>query len=176
MIGILSVSILAAVFDLKTGKVPNVLIILGLLTGLLYAFARGGLSGMLDALSRCLAIMAIFYLFFIIGTMGAGDVKLYALIPFYYDVPDMFIILVSAFCVGAIMAIIKIAESSCFASRIQSLTDYVKTCLSEKRLRPYYHEPTQIDTISLALPLAVAVLASVIATSLDIFPFFERYI
>ncbi len=176
MIGILSVSLLAAAFDLRTGKVPNVLIVTGLLIGLPYAYVGGGLSAMMDALSRCLAIMVILYIFFIIGTIGAGDVKLYALIPFYYGVPEMFVILVSAFCVGAIMAIVKIAESSCFTVRIPLLKDYVKSCLSEKRLLAYSHDPMQIDTISLALPLAVAVMASVIATCLNIYPFFERYI
>ncbi len=88
LIAAVAVAAIAAVFDLRTGHIPNWLTLGGL--ALAYAahavlgFAAGGSSGALSAVLGALAGMIICGLvpaiLFALGGMGGGDLKLFAAI------------------------------------------------------------------------------------------------
>lgn len=69
---------LALIFDIKTDKVPNVLILCGYLTGMLNLVIKYGGFGVL----RCILIIAVVWLCFmpvyVFGGLGGGDCKLLA--------------------------------------------------------------------------------------------------
>jgi len=77
LVGILSV---AVVFDLRWRRIPNALILGGLLLGLACGNAFGGLDGALDSGLGALLGLALFFPFFLLRWLGAGDVKLLAVV------------------------------------------------------------------------------------------------
>jgi len=63
-------------FDLKERKIPNKVTFAGILIGILFNLITGGWMGLLQSILGMFAGLAIFFLPFVMGGMGAGDVKL----------------------------------------------------------------------------------------------------
>lgn len=77
-----SVVFASAVTDAARGKVSNWACGIGIAGGLLLAFLRGGLNGgecsFLGSLAASGIAFALFFLYYLLGGLGAGDVKLMA--------------------------------------------------------------------------------------------------
>lgn len=93
----------AAYTDLKTGKIENRLIVLGLAAGFACAYAEGGTSRLLTGIKMmCIVIAALFFLFAIKG-LGAGDIKLLAMLALFFP-EDAVSIIAASFFAGAVIA------------------------------------------------------------------------
>jgi prepilin peptidase CpaA len=69
---------LACVTDLRSARIPNTLTFGGILLGLLFHGLTPAGSGVTAALAGLLAGLLVFFPFFALRAMGAGDVKLMA--------------------------------------------------------------------------------------------------
>jgi len=67
-------TVLAGVFDLTQRRIPNWLILFGLLVGFLLHLA-GGVSQLLESVAGFVVGILLFFLPFALGWLGAGDVK-----------------------------------------------------------------------------------------------------
>lgn len=63
-------------FDLKERKIPNKVTFSGILIGVLFNLITGGWMGFLQGILGLFTGLAVFFLPFAMGGMGAGDVKL----------------------------------------------------------------------------------------------------
>ncbi|WP_322616150.1 A24 family peptidase [Pseudomonas sp. BIC9C] len=85
LIGLLGV---AVVSDLLRHRIPNMLVLVGLVLGLIGQMYSGGVSGLGDSLLGILICFALFLPMYAFGGMAAGDVKLMAMVgsflPFHY--------------------------------------------------------------------------------------------
>lgn len=88
MSAILTVAVIAAVCDVRTRRIPNVLTFGGAAVALLYALMTGGINGFGIAAAGWLAGAALFFPFFALGGMGAGDVKLLAALAAWFGPTD----------------------------------------------------------------------------------------
>jgi prepilin peptidase CpaA len=68
----------AAVYDLRTQKIPNWLTFPAVLLGLSLNVALSGAPGLRDSLLGTIAGVALLFVPFAMGGMGAGDVKMLA--------------------------------------------------------------------------------------------------
>lgn len=68
--------LLAVVYDQRERRIPNGLILVGLILGLSWNAYTGGSAGILFSLQGLLAGIALLFIPFAMGGMGAGDVKL----------------------------------------------------------------------------------------------------
>lgn len=75
---ILLVSGIACVCDLRTRRIPNLLTFGAAAAGLAFGAATAGWTGLLSALGGWTVGCALFFPWFLLGGMGAGDVKLLA--------------------------------------------------------------------------------------------------
>jgi len=71
-----AVSLVAAVTDVRRGKIPNVLTYTAMLAGLLVQTAVHGLPGLALGLAGGVLFGGVFLLLYLVRAMGAGDVKL----------------------------------------------------------------------------------------------------
>jgi len=85
---ILVVAIIAAVCDVRSRRIPNVLTFGAAGLAFLYALATAGLSGLGLAVAAWLAAAVLFFPFFALGGMGAGDVKLLAALAAWFGPVD----------------------------------------------------------------------------------------
>jgi len=74
----LAIVAIACVTDLRTRRIPNSLTLGGAGLALAYAVFAGGTSGLLGSLAGWATGLAIFLPVFVLGGLGAGDVKLMA--------------------------------------------------------------------------------------------------
>ena len=72
---LLAFCVTAVYFDLRFGKIPNIINALGFASGLLISYASLGLGGFLDSLCGAALGFAIMILPFLLHMVGGGDVK-----------------------------------------------------------------------------------------------------
>ena len=63
-------------FDITQKRIPNFLTLPAVLLGLIIFTVQGGFNGFIQGLSGFGVGIAVFFLFFALGVMGGGDVKL----------------------------------------------------------------------------------------------------
>ena len=73
---LLAIVAVAAVIDIRTHRIPNWLTFPSLILALVLQFVHAGLAGLLTGLLGMAVGVGIFLLPFVLGGMGAGDVKL----------------------------------------------------------------------------------------------------
>jgi prepilin peptidase CpaA len=106
--GVLIVAlVVAAIVDLRSYRIPNWLTAGGMIFGLLYntvwpTSPDGGLLWSLEGLVTGLLLMLPLYLF---RVMGAGDVKLMAMVGAFVGMSGIFYAMLWTFIVGGIVAI-----------------------------------------------------------------------
>ncbi len=66
----------AMVWDVRYRKIPNILTFPSMLLGVAYYTLTGGGSGLLFSLGGLMTGLAVLFIFFLLGVMGAGDAKL----------------------------------------------------------------------------------------------------
>ncbi|HWI79593.1 MAG TPA: A24 family peptidase [Ramlibacter sp.] len=104
LIGLL---LLAAAIDSRTGRIPNWLTVGGMAFGLLYnASAHGFLAGLLPALGGLAAGLLLLLPLHLLRVMGAGDVKLMAMVGAVVMAPAILNAVVCTFLAGGIAALL----------------------------------------------------------------------
>ena len=107
---VLTASLIAAATDLWKFRVYNVLTLPLLATGLIYHGATGGASGLLMGLGGCLFGFAALIMFYAMGGMGAGDVKLMAAVGAWLGMPlTLYVFLASALAAGCYAVVLIVA-------------------------------------------------------------------
>jgi len=74
----ITVGVVACVWDIRTRRIPNLLTFGSAAAALIYHGATGGLAGLFDSMGGWLVGALLFAPMFLLGGMGAGDVKLLA--------------------------------------------------------------------------------------------------
>jgi prepilin peptidase CpaA len=97
---VLAASLVAAVTDLWKYKVYNALTLPLLASGLLYHGWVGGLAGLLESMLGVAFGFGVLFSMYLLGGIGAGDVKLLAAIGAWLGMPLTFVV----FLVGALLA------------------------------------------------------------------------
>ena len=127
----------ATAADFKRGKIPNKLIIFGYLTGLMIRITEGGPAGLALGILEGLLTLAAFYIFYLTGAVGAGDVKLLSVIGLFsgivFAVRTAFYSLLTA----GVVAAIYLLKSGEAAARFQEFFSHIGICISQKKLIRY---------------------------------------
>lgn len=98
-------ALVAAAFDIRQGRIPNRLTYSGMVAGLAVRGVLGGWRGLGDGLLAGLLGGGIFFLFFLVRGMGAGDVKLMTALGCWTGVRETLVILTVTAIAGGALAI-----------------------------------------------------------------------
>lgn len=97
---------LSALADLKTDRIPNGFILIGIGAGVLCSILSGqSLSAVVPSVFLAFLLL---YPLYQIGALGAGDVKLFVMIGCFYTAREMLYILAGAFVIGAVFSACKL--------------------------------------------------------------------
>lgn len=108
-LGIVAILLFRAVYtDVKRGQIENRLIVTGLVLGFICTIVTGGLSGLLDSVKMVCTITAALFFLFVIKGLGAGDIKLLAVLAAFFP-KVIFSIVIASFFVGAGIALARMA-------------------------------------------------------------------
>ncbi|HEV8376802.1 MAG TPA: prepilin peptidase [Candidatus Polarisedimenticolia bacterium] len=100
------VAAVACITDLRSRRISNVLILFGLLSGLSFNLMLSGLLGLGWSLLGGLLGLAIFFPFFALGGLGAGDVKLLSCLGAILGPRDLLAVALVGAVIGGAMALI----------------------------------------------------------------------
>lgn len=106
---VIGASLVAAVSDLRTRRIPNTLTIPLLIAGLVWAGWTNGLLGIANAAGACLWLALPFLLLFVFVGGGAGDAKLMGAIGVWLGLSQGTIVLVCVMIAGIILSLCKAA-------------------------------------------------------------------
>ena len=111
----------ATVLDIHTGKIPNRFILLSLFSGFIYQIlTKGVLILPVSMLGTIFTIILLFPLFIMKG-LGAGDVKLFAVIGSFLSITEYQTILnliILSLLIGGVQSIILICVHRKYQSKI----------------------------------------------------------
>ncbi|HEX8202285.1 MAG TPA: A24 family peptidase [Isosphaeraceae bacterium] len=98
------VALIAAITDIRSFRVSNFLTLPLLVSGLVYQAGFGPL-GLVESLMGALSSFALFLAFYLLGGMGAGDVKLMAGVGAWLGMPKTFQVILASSILAGVYAI-----------------------------------------------------------------------
>lgn len=156
----------AAGWDLKQRRIPNLLVLAGILAGATVQLAVAGVGGFLNGLSGLLVGMVVFMPGFLLGFTGAADVKLMGAAGVFLGPYAVFIAALISLVVGGLIAI-GFMMAPAFVDRAgtapwQRYGLMVRTLFSTGR--PIYLAPQSGEVMGRRFPFAVSIAIATTAT------------
>lgn len=154
----------AAVMDVCFDKIYNEWICLALMAGLSHALWKGGTSGLVWALVSMTVPVFLLYPLFMIGCLGAGDIKLMASVGCFLTVKDTVICMGISFFIGAVFSLLKMMAERNFLLRMRYLFTYMQEVAGSGEWKLYEEdsgedgENRKKEKIHFALPVMIGVI------------------
>ncbi len=118
--------------DMRFYKIPNVCIFAGMVCGLIMTYMSYSLTGVLLSCAAAAVIFAALYPFYLIGGLGAGDVKLFMMAGCFLRYEKLFWYLLVTFAVGALISSVKMVLFRESRQRLFYLIKYIiKTAITK---------------------------------------------
>ena len=99
--------VLAVYFDIRTYKIPNALTVTGMAAGIIYRLYGLGPPGLFTAVTDLIAGMMILFPLYLIGCLGAGDIKLLMVISTFLGWKVTLIVSFYSLVIGAVIGLLK---------------------------------------------------------------------
>lgn len=149
---------MAVFFDFRYRKIPNQLIVIGILFSITQWILHEPIRQITNQLPLMIIPIICFYPIFKIGAMGAGDIKLYCLLCFYLSLEQFLNVFFMSFFISAIFSLVKMLYLGNIFNRFCYLMTYLSTCISNKKVIPYYQNNKNkfMSTITLSLPILIS--------------------
>lgn len=156
-VALLAILAAAVFYDVRQERVPNGLILAGMVLTAGQAVILGRLSEWLFGMG--IPILLLFPLFWIRG-LGAGDIKLLSVIGSFSGWKVSCSIILAAFFAGFVLSVYKILRYHQFFIRMRYLAHYISKCKKENQITPYYRkeEGSQKERIHFTVPILFAYL------------------
>lgn len=127
----------ACVFDYRRRMIPNALIVLLAVWGVGWRLALGGACDMAAALLGAALLVGLLYPFFRIGTIGAGDVKLFGATSIFFPFDKILLFLFISLLASAVISLIKLWKEKKLLSRLRLLGSYLSACMEKGAWKAY---------------------------------------
>lgn len=153
-----AILIVAVVMDLNRARISNGLILFGLCAGLVWNGCVERSAGWFFALGGLLLPVASLMLLYIFFALGAGDIKLLAVAGSFLGPITCMKIIILSFFIGAVFTVPVFLKKRHFAYRMHYLANYIHSCFTTGKIRPYYHrEAPEGAVIHFSIPIGLAV-------------------
>lgn len=155
---LLCILCMAVFFDFRYRKIPNLLIVIGILISITQWILHDPMRLINNQIPLIIIPIICLYFFFKIGAMGAGDIKLYCLLCFYLSLEQFLKVFFISFLISAIFSLAKMLYLGNIFNRFCYFMTYLSTCISNKKVIPYYQNNNNkfMSTITLSLPVLIS--------------------
>lgn len=147
---------LAAWWDVTSYRIPNLLILVGLIIGMVLSMRHGGMPALLVAIQGLFVGLVALLPMYLLRAMGAGDVKLMGLVGVFLGPLHVLGATLSILLVGGVLALVFAIHGNKLHSVLGSVREIVLGAMYKPSLRQL---PT-LNTSNLTagnLPYAVAI-------------------
>lgn len=146
------------ILDFATGKVSNKLILVGLLLSFIFTVIVNQHSIMYYFLGIFLPFLVLLIIF-VIGGIGAGDVKLFAVIGGFIGYQGVLQCIIVSFIFGAIIAMFKLLMQRNLIKTFSNIGLFLFGIFQSKKIQTFEREKS--NTIHFTLPILFSVLCYV---------------
>lgn len=150
--------IICVITDLKERKIYNKVLLPSFLIAITYHFYSGGWNGLTDSLLGAIVGLSILLIPYLMGGMGAGDVKLLAVIGAINGVGFVLMTALYMALAGGIIGIFILLFYKGFSNRIKGLIYFISCRLQGLKV-PFSLEK---EALSTTYPYGVAIAAGAI--------------
>ena len=116
--------LLSAMADLRTDRIPNGFILLGIVCGMTGSILSG--RELSSVLASMVLVFLLMYPLYMIGALGAGDVKLFILTGSFQGAGELMVILAGAFVIGAGFSLVKLVVEQNGMERLRYFISYLQ--------------------------------------------------
>lgn len=148
--------------DLHRGKISNGIIVTGLFWGMTYQLLYRGLFGLICFLGGVLFPLLLLSGLYYFRMIGAGDLKLFAVIGGFLGPAEVFFCMVTAILLGGLIAFILMLYRQNFFDRMKFLYAFWRTYSRERRWQSYLAQTGAGGRFCFSIPVFLAVLWYVI--------------
>lgn len=149
---------LAVYYDIRYFRIPNVLIAVGMMTGITYQFFDRT-AAFSDILLGMLIPIVVLFLLFYLHMLGAGDIKLLSMTGIFLGT-SIFAVIWQSFCIAAVISFFQLIIQKKFRKRISYFIGYCFHAIKTGTVSAYYN-PEQ-DEYKNAMHFSVAIFAAVL--------------
>ena len=132
--------LIAVSTDIRTGRISNRLICLGLGTGFIFQIWESGGRGLLLFLIQIIFPVIILFLLFLMRALGAGDIKLFSMIGSIWSLKVLFYCMIFSFLAVALFSLLKLLYHKNLFIRLHYFCRYVQNCFLTKSIGVYDRE------------------------------------
>lgn len=118
---------IAVVMDVHRKKISNRLILLGLAVAFLFRMIADGSLGIIPYLINITVPVLMFFLFFLFGAIGAGDIKLFSLIGGFISFQQLGMCITASLIAGAVLSLIHLLRYKHIKARLLEGILYIQT-------------------------------------------------
>lgn len=108
----------AVVSDFIRMKISNRLIAAGFMVSLFFRILQSGWSGFVPFLWNITFPVVVLFLFYLLGMIGAGDIKLFSLIGGFINFTELAECIAASFVLGAVWSLAKLVYDGNFRERL----------------------------------------------------------
>lgn len=163
LIVLIALLFIAAILDFYKGKIPNALVLSGCCYGLVRLLKDGNVINYIPGI---LFSIIMFFPFYRIGVIGAGDIKLLSMLGFYFSFSELIFCVFASFAIGALVSIISFIRYDNFFERMSYLFSYLNECFRVGYFQYYYlnskeeayKDKKSLSKIHFAFPIFISVL------------------
>lgn len=147
-------------YDYRRKKIPNFLIAFMAVLGVGWRFWESGINGALSYFGEAVIIIALLYPFFKIGSIGAGDVKLFGVAAGYLPMSRILMFLFVSLLISAMVSLFKMWRESNMSERARYLFAYLADVARTGNWRLYLDDVEERRRVGICLsgPVLVSVL------------------
>lgn len=146
---------------MRSRRIPNALILTGWIIGVSVSAWLNGIAGVISALEGSIVGLVVLLPFYLIRTLGAGDVKLMAVVGAFLGPTDVLMAILATFLAGGVMALVLAIRLGMVARLLQNL----KLMLLGAIVKVSAGQAPNMDDLPISvgkLPYAVAISAGTI--------------
>ena len=157
--GVISLIVL---WDIRSGKIPNILLMVLLIIKITKVEASFAgmipdrtvvIEGIISGIGCIVLMVILLFPFFSIGALGAGDIKLTAVSALGFKDPVLFFLTV--FVMALLMGVVKLLAGGKFLERLRYLKEYLTGVVVSGTVSPYLTDISERRSYSLHLSLPI---------------------
>lgn len=154
----LAIAVPAVLTDLRSGRIPNGLIVTGLAVGICWQTAVHDWLGLLLFLGGAGLPVVLLGGLFYFRMLGAGDIKLLAVMGGFLGISKSFFCILAAILAGGAVSFLLVLARRNLMRRIQCFIHYCKEFAYTRKWRPYGEEDLSGGTFCFSIPILISVL------------------
>lgn len=136
---------MAALLDIREMKVPNGLVLWGLVAVLIFKLISFKPQLLIQYFTGAFVPILLLFILFALGMLGAGDIKLFALIGASLGPGKVMIIIGISFVFGAVFSLITMITRHNLNARMLYFWRWLNFSVRQREFIPYYLEGESLD-------------------------------